>query len=55
MTELNFLLDVLDFQKIEKRLTQVVQAHVEQLIEIAEDQNLLQLTQSQFQEILNQQ
>eukprot|EP00347_Sterkiella_histriomuscorum_P006772 403351487 len=45
LTELNFLMDTMNFQKLDPRLKVIVQQQVEQFIEIAEEKQLLEFQQ----------
>lgn len=45
MTEFNFIVDIFDFQKVPnpEKYQAIIQSHIEQMIDIAGSQNLLQL------------
>ena len=43
MAEFNFLLDIFDFSKADPKYQDIVQQHLEQMIDIASSQNLIQV------------
>ena len=43
MAEFNFLLDIFDFSKADPKYQDIVQKHLEQMIDIASSQNLIQV------------
>ena len=57
MTEFNFIIDIFDFEKVpnSEKYQAVIQSHIEQMIDIAGSQNLLQLGEESLQQISPQQ
>ncbi|TNV84514.1 hypothetical protein FGO68_gene6292 [Halteria grandinella] len=50
MAEFNFILDIFDFKKVDPKYADIVQSHIEQMIDIASSQNLIQIgSQESFQ------
>lgn len=43
MAEFNFIVDIFDFKKADPKYADIVQSHIEQMIDIASSQNLIQV------------